>query len=289
VFLNFGKEEKMKKLFILLLLLGVAGSAWASNDWLTSATNSNWFDPCNWSGGYAPTRASLTNTRSYQTNMNTTYMPIISSGAAESYQLEVGGGSHATVGGIGTVTINGGTLTTGKPDNTAGGYFRAGASSTSNRWGAIYMNGGTVNVGGVEPFTVGWGSGTIDVRGWLYMTGGTINVTNQFNIANALGASGFAYLSGGTIDCNSFAMNVATGTHTGTALLDIIGSGKVTINGDVRTLVQGYIDNGWIKSNGVDIAYTDVTYNAGKTTIIPEPATLCLLGIGALSLLRRRK
>ncbi len=66
------------------------------------------------------------------------------------------------------------------------------------------------------------------------------------------------------------------------------GSGKVVLNGDKTGVVQGYIDNGWIKSNGVDIKYADVTYNAGKTTIIPEPATICLLGIGLFGLLRRK-
>jgi hypothetical protein len=282
----------MKKLFILFLLLGVAGSAWASNDWLTSAPNSDWFTATNWSLGHVPIRADVNNVRTYQTHLNTTYLPIISSGAAEAYQLEVGGDNDAVspTKSRGKVTINGGTLTTGRLDGLAGGYFRCGASSTSNRWGEIYMNGGTVNVGGTEPFTVGWGSGTLDVRGWLYMTNGTVNVTNQFYIANALGASGFAYLSGGsTINAADFAMNVVTGTHTGTTLLDIIGSAKVVINGDKVTKVQGYIDNGWIKSNGVDIGYADVTYDGTKTTIIPEPATLCLLGIGALSLLRRRK
>jgi len=281
----------MKKLFILFLLLGVAGSAWASNDWLTSAPNTDWFTATNWSLGHVPIRADVNNVRTYQTHLNTTYLPIISSGAAEAYQLEVGGDNDAVspTKSRGKVTINGGTLTTGRLDGLAGGYFRCGASSTSNRWGEIYMNGGTVNVGGTEPFTVGWGSTTLDVRGWLYMTGGTINVTNTFIIGNAAGASGWADLNSGTINAADFTMKVTAGT--GTVSLDITGDARVVINGDKRTKVNGYIDNGWIRSNGVEITYADVTYNPGtdRTTIIPEPATLCLLGIGALSLLRRKR
>jgi hypothetical protein len=276
----------MKKFFIVLLLLGVASSAWASNDWLTNAASSDWFTATNWSSGVVPSRSVATNARLYQTHMNTTYMPIINSGAAESYQLEVGGDSQALIpGNKGRLTMNGGTLTTGGTTGTNGGYLRAGASSTSNRWGEIYMNGGTINVGGVEPFTIGWGGGTVDIRGWLYMTGGTINVTNKFIIGNAAGASGYVDMSGGTINAGDFQMKVTAGT--GTVSLTMSGSAEIIITGDKTGLVQQYMDNGWINE---EVQYDFDVSNAGKTTLfIPEPATLCLLGIGALSLLRRRK
>jgi len=278
----------MKKFFILFLLLAVAGSAWASNDWKTANTDNAWFTPTNWSGGVVPSRAVETNTRTYQTLFNTIVGgPVINSGAAESFQLEVGGSNDAVgpTKSIGTVTINGGTLTTGSLDNLRGGYFRCGASSTSNRWGAIYMNGGTVNVGGVEPFTVGWGSTTLDVRGWLYMTAGTINVTNKFIIGNAAGASGYADLDGGTIYAGDFQMKVTAGT--GTVSLNMSGDAEIIITGDKTALVAQYMDNGWINE---EVLYDYDGRNPGKTTLyIPEPATLCLLGFGALSLLRRKR
>jgi hypothetical protein len=88
-------------------------------------------------------------------------------------------------------------------------------------------------------------------------------------------------------------MNAVSGTHTGTASLDISGNAKVIINGNILSTVQGYIDNGWIKTDGVPWTdYAWVTYNAGtnKTILaIPEPATLCILAIGALSLIRRKR
>jgi hypothetical protein len=270
----------MRKLCVLLLLLCAASGAWASNDWLTSAATNDWFTSTNWSSGIVPSSTSVTNVRTYQTHFNTIVGgPVIADGDATAYQVEVGGDSHATGGVTGTLTINSGSL-------TITDYFRSGASSTSNRWGKIYINGDdtVVTVGG--PFTVGWGSSTVDVEGWLYMTGGTVTVNNAFNIANAVGASGFAYVSGGTITANSFAMNVAGGTHTGTPLLALSGTGEVIIAGDITGTLAGYFANGWITGATYDYNIT----TPGKTTIyVPEPATVCLLGLGALSLLRRKR
>jgi len=274
----------MKKLFILVLLLGVASSAWASNDWSTAATSSDWFTAANWSSGTVPVLVPSTNTRTYQTQANATYMPIINSGAALSHQLDIGGGPHATSSVIGTVTLNGAASTLTVTD-----YFRIGSSSTSNRWGAFYMNGGTVTVGGY--MAVGYGATTTDLRGWLYMTGGTINVTADLRFANASGASAWAYVTGGTINAGSLNMRPAGTTGTPTTLLDISGGGKVVLNGDVVATVLGYRDNGWILSGGEEFLDEWVTYDAGtnKTTLVPEPATLCLLGLGALSLIRRKR
>jgi len=271
----------MKKLLILLLLLGVAGSACASVDWLAGATTSDWFTAANWSNG-VPVLTPTTNTRTYGSSANPSYMPIINSGAAVAHQLDIGGGARATQAVTGSVTLNGSTSTLTVTD-----YFRTGSSSTSNRWGAFYMNDGTVNVGNY--LTIGYGSGTVDVRGWLDMNAGTINVTNAFTIGNAAGASGYVDLDGGTINAGNFVMKATAGT--GTVELDIWGS-KIVITGDKTVAIQGYIDNAWIKSNGVAwTLYDNVSYDVGtnKTTIIPEPATLCLLGLGALSLIRRKR
>lgn len=275
----------MKKLLVLVLLLGVASGAWASTDWISTGTSSDWFTAANWSAG-VPVLTPTTNTRTYATNANPNYMPIISGGAAVAHQLDIGGSSQAGTLQVppitGKVTLNSGSL-------AITDYFRAGSSSTSNRWGAFYMNGGTVTVGNY--FTVGYGANTTDVRGWLYMTNGTMTVTNAFTIAKALGASGYAYITGGTINAGSLLFNSDAGVHTGTALLDISGSGKVVLNGDVVATVLGFRDDGRIKSNGAELLDEWVSYDAGtnKTTITPEPATLCLLGLGALSLIRRKR
>jgi hypothetical protein len=198
---------------------------------------------------------------------------------ASCQHLEVGGGSHATVGGIGTFTMDSGSL-------LITGHLYSGVTSGSNRWGAIYMNGGTVNVG--SDFVVGMGAGTLDVHGWLYMIGGTINDTGTFTISGTANTVGEAYISGGTINAGNFAMRPIAGS--GTAKLDVSGSGKIVITGDKVALIEGYIDNGWLYSGGVQQTdYSMVSLVGGNTVIAPEPATLCLLGLGALSLIRRKK
>jgi hypothetical protein len=272
----------MKKMFVLLVVLGVAGIASASNDWLTSAASSDWFNGANWSLGHVPAIADATNTRTYQTHANTSYMPIINSGNAENYQLEIGGGSH-TLGEVsGTMTMNGGTM-------TIADYFRIGASSTSCRWGEFYMNGGDWNVGGY--MAVGYGNSGSEVQGMMTMIGGTINVTGDLRFANGATASGIAYISGGTINVGGI-LNMRPGGTSGTptTLLDITGSGKVVLAGDQVERVQGYIDNGWIQSNGEEFSYDNVVWDGTNTILaVPEPATVCLLGLGALSLIRRKK
>jgi hypothetical protein len=272
--------EKMKKLFVLMLLLGVAGSAWASNDWLTSAASSNWFDPANWDDGVVPSLSVSTNTRTYQTHMNTTYMPIIDSGDAESHQLEIGGDSQALApGNMGTITMNGGTL-------TITDYFRQSASSTSCRWGAFYMNDGAVSVGGY--MSTGYGNTAAEVKGWLYMIGGTIDVAGDWIFANGSTSSGYAYISGGTVTVGGI-LNMRPSGGTGETLLDITGSGKVVLAGDQVETVLGYRDNGWILTGGEEFLDEYVTFDGTNTILqIPEPATLCILAIGAFGLIRRK-
>jgi hypothetical protein len=282
----FVEVEKMKKLLILMLLLGVAGSAWASNDWLQTNTSNDWFEPTNWSLGVVPslTDAVNTNVRTFQTHCGAPI--IIDSGDAGAWALEIGGDSQALIpGNIQTITLNGGTITTVD-------YFRVGASSSSNRWGAFYMNDGVVNVGGYMAVCRG-GSGT-NTHGYVYMTGGEINVAGDLYIPHSAPGSGEIYISGGTITVGGLLQMRYQGTtvvneDNPTTVLDITGSGKVILAGDQVDAVLEYRDNGWIVTGGEEFLDEYVTFDGTNTILqIPEPATLCILAIGAFGLIRRK-
>jgi hypothetical protein len=95
-------------------------------------------------------------------------------------------------------------------------------------------------------------------------------------------------LLGGTIYANDLLMNGAVGGKSNL----IINDGFLVLNGDDTAAIDGWIGLGAIRTTipggSVLSAYDP---DSMKTTVwaIPEPATICLLGIGALSLLRRRK
>ena len=149
-----------------------------------------------------------------------------------------------------SVTVNsGGAL-------AIGDYFRVGSGSSSVRWGKLFVNDGTVTVGGT--LYVGYGTGTADVRGWLYLNGGTIT-TNNLVFGNAAGTSGMAYITAGTLNATTLTWRTNGTTGTPTTLLDISGSGKVVLAGDQVDAVLAAIDNGWVKSNGEEFSYDWVT------------------------------
>ena len=280
----FVEVEKMKKLLILTLLLGVASSAWASNDWLQTNTSNDWFLAANWSLGEIPSQTNLTNVRTFQTHMGAPI--IIDSGDAVAHQLEIGGDSQALIpGNMQSITLNGGSITTTD-------YFRVGASSSSNRWGAFYMNAGTVNVGGY--MSVCQGGGSTNTHGYVYMTGGTINVGGNLIMPNSAPGTGEIYISGGTINVAGLLQMRPAGTtvvngDTPTTVLDITGSGQVILAGDQVDQVLAYRDNGWILTGGEEFLDEYVTFDGTNTTLmVPEPATLCILAIGAFGLIRRK-
>lgn len=299
---NFFGGKKMKKLVILVLLLGVASGAWATTDWSYITTDRDWFNPNNWDDSSAtqpvpqPIPTATTEVRTHASYAAPyAYTAIIATGSpynplelpAVASVINIGGCAATYNGGLphGQLTINSGVL-------TVGNGLRVGGSSSSIRSGELYVNGGIINAPAY--LAVGYGHATNGgTTGWMWMTDGTINV-NVFDIVRVPGVTnpvnGYAYISGGTINATDFRMKPSGGA--GVAQLDIKGSGKIVITGNKEAVVQGYIDNGWIFSDGVVADYSIVSYDAGtdKTTImVPEPATLCLLGIGALSLIRRKK
>ncbi len=289
---NIFGGKKMKKFFILFLLLGITSSALAAGttDWWDGVTpppgttyrDRDWFNPNNWVWSDNTLPAPGVPTATSEVKMHRTAAApydltcIIAGGAAVASVINIGGvGANAEP--YGRLTIDSGSL-------TVGNGLRIGGSSSSRRSGQLFVNGGIINAPAYLAVGYGPNTGTSNVSGWLYMIGGTINV-GQFDFSRIAGTNGYADISGGTINATDLRMKPVGGS--GIVLLNLSGSGKIIIDGDKTAAITQYMDDGWI--NG-EVQYDYNISNPGKTTLfIPEPATLCLLGIGALSLLRRRK
>jgi T5SS/PEP-CTERM-associated repeat protein len=234
--------KKCVCLISLVFLLGMVGNVSAADrNWTNANGNRLWSTAANWSGSVIPTSADKAAIRNSAISG-----PIIQSGiTAVANQIVVGDWSSTND----TITMTGGSLTTsGTSCWVILGYGAA------NK-GTFTVSGGTATFG--DNFYVGFGG-----KGYLQMTGGTITVGLVFGIAQNTGSIADVNLYGGTINANG-TFNMTSGGG-----LDIT-TGTLIVNGDVTTLINTYITNGWITAYGgtgtVNVSYN--TPNVGKTTV----------------------
>jgi hypothetical protein len=271
--------KKMCCLLILLILItvSIAPAAVIYNEW--RGTSSDWNVASNWNLGYVPkiTLGSDNIRAGFKGNAAVTAWPVVSGATipvAEAYNISLGGASG------GALTIEtGGVLNVGQ-------YLTMGASANEN--GTLYMNGGIISTGIISTnahlFVGQQGRGTV------YMNGGVIdlisvNQTGNLRIADVSGSQGKLYLNAGTIYANDLLMPYAAAGsfEFNGGKLELIGNDVATVNGFITagkiiTAIEGY--------------YVQAAYDSGRNRTVvmavPEPATICLLSLGALLLGRKK-
>jgi hypothetical protein len=144
--------------------------------------------------------------------------------------------------------------------------------SAANAWSSVgynstaYMN---VEAGGTMTFNQAWigftagGVGTVDISG-------TVHVNDMFGLGWSGGDGYVNVLDGGLLALSNIHSDGSTSIKQN-SILDLRGTGQVTLPGNFTSVIAAYVANGLITGDGVvGNVITDLTTNPGFTTAMAE-------------------
>jgi hypothetical protein len=164
------------------------------------------------------------------------------------------------------IVANGGSLT-GTGDWSAVGYESNSVMVVESGASASFGN----------HLWVGFNPGAV---GTLILNGGTVTVAGAFGLGSS-GGQGLAQINNGST------LNLAqlgADRIQGASVLDIVGTGKVVVNGDATASVGAYVSGGQITASGTTNVLYSYDSGTGKTTItsgaaLPPPPPQSVTGV----------
>lgn len=262
-----------KKLLSFVLVLALAGISSAATYYWTGpqvgATPGEWQDSGNW-GGITPALGA--DIWRFTSSSGAGAAGVVTTGTAYSGKIQF---RSAT--GINLRIESGATL---QYDGSLEAYTSTSTIDilgTMNEY-ADALNTGTLKLGGNGL------SNVINIWGTLNVKSNNSTFTSALALGHTggLGGGEIHVQSGGTMYADSI---VFTGT---TNYIYLSGTGQVQVKGDVTgtyPLSTKFYGNGGL--GGVVATYDSDTNLT--TIVVPEPATIAMLGIGSLMLLRRKR